>query len=256
MISSTSGWDWIPQALAANRNACTSPPGALASTVADCGGSVTTSSFQCAADRCRRVHGSASSCPARRSSPAAAGRAAGPRSGCRPPSTEGDGRRSGDPGRRRESAYGGRPRRGPAAWSAGPATVCSLVGGVPSRPAQHQQAVVARRSSGTASPAYGRAYVERGTRLGHPGRRIRPAGSRPGAGRPALTGLRGSCVVTAGTFSRSASQVARVRVRGHPPVTARRQRPAGGDLRAVRQRGALELAETEEPVHEDAEPLA
>src|SRR5689334_10453176 len=40
-------------------------------------------------------------------------------------------------------------------------------------------------------------------------------------------------------------------VRRRPPVAARAQRTARGDLRAVGHRGALELAEAEEPLDED-----
>ena len=47
---------------------------------------------------------------------------------------------------------------------------------------------------------------------------------------------------------------ARVAVGGCAPVAARRQRAAGRDLRAVRHGGALELAEAEEALEEDAEP--
>ena len=42
---------------------------------------------------------------------------------------------------------------------------------------------------------------------------------------------------------------------GRPPVAARRERAAGGDLRAVGHRRALELAEPEEPLHEHLEPV-
>ena len=46
----------------------------------------------------------------------------------------------------------------------------------------------------------------------------------------------------------------RAGVRRHPPVTARRHRAAGAHLRAVGQRGPLELA-GEEALHEDLEPV-
>src|SRR6185312_12583801 len=68
---------------------------------------------------------------------------------------------------------------------------------------------------------------------------------------------RSSAVPRAGIPAREVLQPRGGRaVRRRAPVPARRQRPAGRDLRAVRQRRALELGEGEVALQELLEPVA
>ena len=79
------------------------------------------------------------------------------------------------------------------------------------------------------------------------GRRLAAVRARPHDRRPLLAqGVQ---------RSRSRSHASALPSDGRAPVAAGRQRPAGGDLRAVRQRRALELREGEEAPAEDLEPV-